>query len=361
MDWLLTILKKKINSKLIKLNELQRVVFMPATLGELSQVSGARLEGASECNIVSVNTLRQAKKGEISFLSNRHYAGDLPLTKASAVILSEEDLEQCPSYALVSETPYLAYAKIANHLYQTVNQSFGIADSAVLGNDCVINDLSTISANVVIGNNVTINSGVYIGPNCTIEDNVEIGKNASLIANVTLCHNVVIGNNVILHPGVVVGADGFGMAQEKDKWIKIPQIGSVKIHDNVEIGANSTIDRGAIEDTVIEKGVKIDNQVQIGHNVIVGENTAIAGCTGIAGSSIIGKRCMIGGATAISGHIKIADDVIITGMSGVANSIKSPGIYSSGLPVVESKIWRRNVVRLKNIDEIIKKIMSRLK
>ena len=334
---------------------------MPATLGELSQVSGARLEGASDCKIASVNTIKRAKKGEITFLSNRNYAKDLLSTKASAVILSEDDLEKCPSYALVSDTPYLAYAKIANYLYPSAPRSYGIADSAVIGSNCKIDDSSTISANVVIGDNVIIHSGVYIGPNCVLEDNVEINEGSSLIANVTLCHKVIIGKKVILHPGVVLGSDGFGIAKSEEKWIKIPQIGSVIIDDDVEIGANSTIDRGAIEDTVIEKGVKIDNQVQIGHNVKVGENTAIAGCTGIAGSTIIGKRCMIGGASAISGHIRINDDVTITGMSGVSNSIKSSGIYSSGLPAVENKIWRRNIIRLKNIDEIIKKIMLRLK
>ena len=334
---------------------------MPATLGELSQVSGARLEGASDCKIASVNTIKRAKKGEITFLSNRNYAKDLLSTKASAVILSEDDLEKCPSYALVSDTPYLAYAKIANYLYPSAPRSYGIADSAVIGSNCKIDDSSTISANVVIGDNVIIHSGVYIGPNCVLEDNVEINEGSSLVANVILCHKVIVGKKVILHSGVVLGSDGFGIAKSEEKWIKIPQIGSVIIDDDVEIGANSTIDRGAIEDTVIEKGVKIDNQVQIGHNVIVGENTAIAGCTGIAGSTIIGKRCMIGGASAISGHIRINDDVTITGMSGVSNSIKSSGIYSSGLPAVENKIWRRNIIRLKNIDQIIKKIMLKLK
>ena len=334
---------------------------MPATLDELSQVSGARLEGTPDCSIESVNTLKNAKKGEITFLSNRRYVGDLLSTKASAVILSEEDLEKCPSNALVSDTPYLAYAKIANYLYPKVPRTYGIADSAVLGSDCVVDDSSTISANVVIGKNVVIHSGVFIGPNCVLEDNVVINEDSSLVANVTLCHSVIIGRNVIIHPGVVLGSDGFGIAQAADKWIKIPQIGSVKIKDNVEIGANSTIDRGAIDDTVIEKGVKIDNQVQIGHNVVIGENTAIAGCTGIAGSAVIGKRCKIGGASSISGHIKISDDVIITGMSGVPNSIKSSGIYSSGLPITENKTWRRNIIRLKNIDDIIKKIMLKLR
>lgn len=333
---------------------------MPASLGELSQISGARLEGDAGCIINALNTLKLAKDGEISFLSNRHYAHQLPQTNASAVILSEDDFKNCPTNSLVSETPYLAYAKIANHLYPSTELPEYIDESAVFGSECSIDDSASISANVVVGNNVVIRSGSYIGPGCVIEDNVEIGENTSLVANVTLCHDVVLGKNVILHPGVVIGADGFGLAQEKDQWIKIPQIGSVKISDNVEVGANSTIDRGAIEATIIGPGVKIDNQVQIGHNVVVGENTAIAGCTAIAGSSVIGKRCMIGGAVAINGHIEIVDDVIITAMSGVANSIKSPGVYSSGLPVTDNRIWRRNVIRFKKLDEIIKKIMSRL-
>ncbi len=334
---------------------------MSATLGELSQVSGARLEGEADCEIKVVNTLRLAKKGEISFLSNRHYAHQLPQTKASAVILAEEDLKNCPTNSLISETPYLAYAKIANYLYPSVKPSGYIDKNAVIGSDCEIDNSSFISANVVIGNNTVISQGVYIGPGCVIDDNVKIGADTSLLANVTIRYGVVIGKNVTLHPGVVIGADGFGMAQENGQWINIPQIGSVIIGDNVDVGANSTIDRGAIEDTVIADGVKIDNQVQIGHNVVIGEHTAIAGCTGIAGSTVIGKRCMIAGAVAISGHIQIADDVIITGMSGVANSIKSPGVYSSGLPVTDNRTWRRNIIRFKKLDEILKKLMTELK
>jgi UDP-3-O-[3-hydroxymyristoyl] glucosamine N-acyltransferase len=334
---------------------------MSATLGELSEVSGTRLEGDADCEISAVNTLKMAKEGEISFLSNRHYAYQLPDTNASAVILSPEDFKNCPTNALVSETPYLAYAKIAKHLYPKVKLSGHIDKTAVIGEDCNLDDSVLISANVVIGNNVIINSGSYIGPGCFIADNVEIGEKSTLLANVTICHSVVLGKNVKLHPGVVIGADGFGMAQEEGQWLNIPQIGSVKIGDNVDVGANSTIDRGAIEDTVIATGVKIDNQVQIGHNVIIDEHTAIAGCTGIAGSTVIGKRCMIGGAVSISGHIQIVDDVIITGMSGVANSIKSPGVYSSGIPITDNRTWRRNIIRFKNLDALFKKIMMELK
>jgi UDP-3-O-[3-hydroxymyristoyl] glucosamine N-acyltransferase len=331
------------------------------SLEELSQVSGARLEGDADCEIRAVNTLKMAKEGDISFLSNRHYAHQLPQTNASAVILSERDFKNCPVYSLVSEMPYLAYAKIANHLYPKIRLSGHINKNAVIGFGCDIDDSSYISANAVIGNNVVIHSGVSIGSGCVIEDNVEIGENTLLIANVTLRQDVVLGKNVKLHPGVVIGADGFGMAQENGQWLNIPQIGSVKIADHVDVGANSTIDRGAIEDTIIATGVKIDNQVQIGHNVVIGEHTAIAGCTGIAGSTVIGKRCMIGGAVAISGHIEIVDDVIITGMSGVANSIKSAGVYSSGIPVTDNKTWRRNIIRFKNLDALFKKIMIELK
>ncbi len=331
---------------------------MSATLGELSEISGAKLEGDADCVINVVNTLRMAKKGEISFLSNRHYAHQLPLTNASAVILAEEDLKNCPTSSLVTETPYLAYAKIANYLYPAIESSGSIDKSAVIGSESKIDDSVIVSANVVIGDNVIVGAGTFIGPGCVIEDNVVIGENTSLLANISIRYGVVIGKYVTLHPGVVIGADGFGMAQENGEWLNIPQIGSVKIADKVDVGANSTIDRGAIEDTIISKGVKIDNQVQIGHNVIIGEHTAIAGCTGIAGSTVIGKRCMIGGAVSISGHIKIADDVMITGMSGVANSIKSPGVYSSGIPITENKVWRRNVIRFKNLDALFKKLMK---
>lgn len=331
---------------------------MPATLEELAKISGARLEGDADCEISVVNTLKMAKEGEISFLSNRHYAHQLSKTNASAVILTEADAAQCTTNCLITETPYLAYAKIANHLYPKRKIAGNIDKNAVIASTSKVDASCSISANVTIGNNTVINAGVVIGPGCVIEDNVHIDENSVLVANVTIREATVIGKNVTLHPGVVIGADGFGMAQENGEWLTIPQIGGVQIKDNVDVGANSSIDRGAIEDTIIETGVKIDNQVQIGHNVVIGEHSAIAGCTAIAGSTTIGKRCMIGGAVGISGHIEITDDVIITGMSGVANSIKSPGVYSSGVPVTENKIWRRNMVRFKKLDALFKKIMT---
>lgn len=334
---------------------------MSVTLGELSEVSGAELVGDADCDINAINTLSLAKSGDITFLSNRHYAHLLSETNASAVILSKADIEKCPTNALVSKSPYLVYAKVANYLYPNKQRVGYVDETAIIGDNLTFDRSSTITANVVIGNNVVIGAGVFIGPGCVIEDNVFIGKNTLLSANITLCHGVHIGENVIFHPGVVIGADGFGLAQDEGVWLKIPQIGSVTIGDNVEVGANSTIDRGAIEDTIIGNGVKIDNLVQVGHNVIIEENTAIAGCVAIAGSVRIGKRCQIGGSSGIAGHIEITDDVIITGMSGVANSIKSAGVYSAGIPVTENKVWKRNVVRFKKLDEIIKNITDKLR
>ena len=333
---------------------------MSFTLDELARISGARLEGDPDCNISAVNTLKHAKEGDISFLSNRHYAHYLLSTRASAVILSEQDAIDCPTNSLITDNPYLAYAKIVNFLYPEKTSNGQIHESAVIGQNSDISAGVTILANAVIGENVKIKTNCYIGPGSVLEDNVIVGENTRLIANVTLCHDVIVGSDVLLHPGVVIGSDGFGLAQDKGKWLKIPQIGSVLIGNEVEIGANTTIDRGAIEDTIIESGVKIDNQVQIGHNVVIGENTAIAGCTGIAGSTSVGKRCMIGGGVGISGHIEIADDVVITAMSGVANSIKTAGVYSSGVPITDNKVWRRNIIRFKQLDETIKKILKKL-
>ena len=333
---------------------------MSATLGELAAFSGTMLNGDPDCVIHSVNTLKSAQQGEISFLSNRRYASQLAETRASAVILSRKDAEQCPVFSLISDNPYFTYASITNFLFPDRVPATGISDRATIGQHCELADDICIEAGVIIGNGVRIGSASYIGSGCIIRNDVAIGSHARLLANVTVCHQVCIGNHVILHPGVVVGSDGFGLAQNGEEWVKIAQLGSVEIHDHVEIGANSTVDRGAIENTVIYHGVKIDNQVQIAHNVIVGENTVIAGCTALAGSCIIGKRCRIGGCSVISGHIQIADDVMITGMSAVSNSIKKAGVYSSGMPATDNRTWRRNITRFRHLDEIIRKILSKI-
>lgn len=325
---------------------------MEYTLHEIAEITGAQLHGDPDCKISGVATLQNAKAGMISFLANRRYYRYLKSTKAAAVILSPADKDDCPVNCLVSPDPYLTFVKAVRYLQPQASFTPGIDGSAIISGDVEIAATACIGANTTIGSNVKIDENAFIGPGCVIAENVSIGKDTRLVANVTICNDVHIGDGVLLHPGVVVGADGFGLANENGKWLKIPQLGSVVIGDGVELGANTTVDRGALEDTVIEDGVKIDNQVQIGHNVRIGAHTAIAGCVAIAGSVTIGKHCMIGGLSAISGHIEITDRVIITGMSGVSNSIKEPGVYSSGIPATDNKTWRRNAVRFKHLDEM---------
>jgi UDP-3-O-[3-hydroxymyristoyl] glucosamine N-acyltransferase len=251
---------------------------------------------------------------------------------------------------------YLTYASVVSLFHPDTENIPGIHPSALVSASAKIDSSVTIGANVVIEDNSVIESGSFIDSGCVIKSDVTIGSETHLYPNTVVCHSVSIGNRVILHPGVVIGSDGFGLANNKGIWNKIPQIGTVIIGDDVEIGANTTIDRGALENTIIEQGVKIDNLVQIAHNVHIGAHTAIAGCAGVAGSTTIGKHCMIGGMTAIGGHIEIVDNVVISGNSAVGNSIKSPGEYSSGIPATEAKLWRRIVARIRNLDELGRKI-----
>lgn len=329
---------------------------MTYTLGKVAQYIGAELYGDPECEVSTVATLQFAAPGQISFLSNRKYAHYLAQTRASAVIIEREYLDRCPVSALVVDDPYLAYACIARLLYPETEITPGIHPSALVSPSATIDSSAAIGPNVVIEDNSVIGSGTCIDAGCVIKANVKIGSHTRLYPNVVLCHSVSIGDRVILHPGVVIGADGFGIANNKGEWTKIPQIGKVIIENDVEIGASTTVDRGALENTVIEEGVKIDNQVQIAHNVHIGAHTAIAGCVAIAGSTSIGKHCMIGGMTAISGHIEITDNVVITGGSGIANSIKEAGVYSSGIPAIKASLWRRTVARIRNLDELGRRV-----
>jgi len=215
-----------------------------------------------------------------------------------------------------------------------------------------------IGAAAVIEEGAQIGAHTSIGPGCVIGRDVIVGDDCCLAANVTLCHGVRLGTRVLVHPGVVIGGDGFGIANDDGVWEKVPQLGAVTIGDDVEIGANTTIDRGALRDTVIGCGVKIDNLVQVGHNVQIGEHTAIAACVAIGGSAKIGRRCTIGGAASLAGHLEIADDVHLTATSAVPNSISAPGVYSSGMPVQENRAWRRNVVRMRHLDDMARQLKS---
>jgi UDP-3-O-[3-hydroxymyristoyl] glucosamine N-acyltransferase len=329
---------------------------MPTTLAELRDLSGTELTGDAGCLIAGVATLQTAGPGDISFLANRRYFRYLQNTNASAVVVKREDAPHCPVNALIADDPYLAFVRILRFFHPVESFLPGIDPTAEISHSARIASSAHIGAHVFIGDDVTIADRVFVGPGSVIDHRVTIGAGTRLTANVTLCRGVTLGKNGILHPGVVIGADGFGIVKDRDHWLKIPQVGSVIIGDDVEIGANSTIDRGALSDTVIENGVKIDNQVQIGHNAFIGANTAIAGCVAVAGSVTIGRNCMIGGLSAISGHIEIADNVVINGMSGITNSIKQPGQYGSATPAMEVASWRKNIVRLKHLDEIARRL-----
>lgn len=321
------------------------------SLKEIASKVGGRVEG-DDCLISGVATLVKAHPGTISFLSSRTYRKYLKDTKASAVILQPEDLDLCPVSALVTENPYLIYARVAALLNPEQSIKSGLHPSAVIDESSKIDSSAWVGPNCTIGSGVTIGKNAVIGPGCVIENDTTIGESSKLTANITICHQSVIGRHVLIHPGVVIGSDGFGIANDEGIWVKVPQLGKVLIGDHVEIGANTTIDRGALEDTVLEEGVKLDNQVQIAHNVHIGAHTAIAGCVGIAGSTTIGAHCALGGAVGVLGHLDITDGVQITAMSLVTKSIKEPGTYSSGMPVQPGQEWNRNFARIKQLDDM---------
>lgn len=329
---------------------------MQHTLGEIAHAIGAELRGDPSCRISGVATLEHAGPGQLSFLGNPRFTRFLDSTRASAVILRREDSAGCPVQALLADDPYVAYVKAAQMLHPQPLPAAGVDARAAVAAGAQVADSASIGACAVIEAGAVIGENACIGPGCVIGAEAVVGRDSRLVANVTLCRGVRVGARVLIHPGAVIGADGFGLAREAGRWLKMPQLGAVQIGDDVEIGANTAIDRGALDDTVIEEGVKIDNLVQIGHNVRVGAHSAIAGCAVIAGSVKIGKRCMIGGAAALAGHIEIVDDVIITGQSGVPNSIRTPGTYSGGIAAVENRTWLRNMVRFRHLDEMARKI-----
>lgn len=332
---------------------------MAYTLGELSERLGVTLRGDAGCRIERVATLQNAESGCLSFLSNRRYQAFLAATRASAVILDSEFLPQCKVNALVSANPYLSYAKAAALLNPEREFEGGVHPSASVAKDARVHPDARIGPQCSVASGADIGARAYVGPGCVIEENATLGADARLVASVTLCRGVQVGKRALLHPGVVIGADGFGIANDEGVWVKVPQVGSVVIGDDVEIGANTTIDRGALEDTVIEEGVKLDNLIQVGHNVRIGAHTAVAACVAIGGSARIGKRCAIGGASSIAGHLEIADDVHLTATSAVPNSIKEAGVYSSGIPIVqENKAWRKNVARIRHLDDMARRLKA---
>ena len=322
------------------------------TAEEIAEFLGADIRGDKYAQIYGLNTLNNAREGELSFLSNPQYKCELDGTKASFVILSFEDSSDYEGSCLIVENPYLAYAKIS-HWFSEVK-----IKRSTNGSQPEIDENAVISPGAVIGNDSTVGGFTEIGANVSIGSNVKIGKHTRIFPNVSIYDGVVIGNNVIIHSNSVIGSDGFGMARREDgSWEKIAQLGSVSIGNDVEIGACCTIDRGALDNTTINNGVKLDNHIQIAHNVVIGSNTVMAAYCGIAGSSIIGKNCVFGGDVCVVGHVEICDSVVITARTLVTKSISKPGSYSSGItPLMDTKTWRKNAVRFTQLDSIAKKL-----
>lgn len=328
------------------------------TLAELAAITGGELHGNGDLTVSSIAAMDKAGDEQITFLTNAKYRKHLGECKATAILIKFSELELCQTNAIVVDDPYLAFALVAQALDTTPEPASRIEASAYVAADAILGKGVCIGHNAVIESGVQLGDNVIIGAGCFIGKNANIGAHTKMWANVSIYHNVVIGDACLIQSNTVIGADGFGYANNKGEWVKIPQLGSVKIGNRVEIGSCTTIDRGAIEDTVIEDNVIIDNHIQIAHNVHVGYGSALAGSTTVAGSVKIGKYCIIGGASVLNGHIEIADGVTITGMGMVMRSIPEKGIYSSGIPLQTNKEWRKTAARTLKIDEMYKRVKA---
>lgn len=328
-------------------------------LCELAEQYGLRFEGDGDTLIEGIGTLSDATGAQLSFLANPGYREQLKSTRAAAVILAEKDASDCPVNALIAEDPYVAYAKIAQRFDPRKAAAPGLHASASVDPTAKIGNDVHVGANAVIGPGCVIADACSIGPGCVLLADCHLGESTRLVANVTLCEGARIGRRTIIHPGAVIGSDGFGLAFDKDHWVKIPQLGTVRIGDDCEIGANTCIDRGAIGDTIIEDDVRLDNQIQIGHNVHVGAHTAMAGMVGISGSTRIGKYCMFGGSSGTVGHLRIADRTTVQGLSMITKSIEQPGtVWSSGMPAQPLRDWNRSIAHLRRLEKLVQRVLN---
>ncbi|MCE5232134.1 MAG: UDP-3-O-(3-hydroxymyristoyl)glucosamine N-acyltransferase [Mizugakiibacter sp.] len=327
-------------------------------LDALAARFGLELRGDGAREIAGVGTLAEAGPAQLGFLANPRYAAQLATTRAGAVVLRAEHAADCPVAALIAADPYVAYAKIAALFERLPAATPGAHPSAVVAAGAKIAPTASVGPLCVVDADAVIEDGAVLGPYCMVGPGCTVGAQSRLIARVTLVTRVTLGKRVLVHPGAVLGADGFGLAFERDHWVKVPQLGGVRIGDDCEIGANTTIDRGALDDTVLEEDVRLDNQIQIAHNVKIGAHTALAGCAAVAGSAKIGRYCLIGGSAGILGHLEVADRVTITAMSLVTHSIREPGEYSSGTPLEQNRRWRRNAARIRHLDELARRIAA---
>nr|SPS06349.1 UDP-3-O-(3-hydroxymyristoyl)-glucosamine N-acyltransferase [Candidatus Nitrotoga fabula] len=328
------------------------------SLNEIARRFGGRLLGDSGAVIHQVATLENAQAGHLTFLASGKYRTFLASTGASAIIVGAADAESTQLPRIVSDNPYLYFAKVSAFLNPPDSVTPGIHPSAVIEESAYIDPGAYIGPNVVVGADSRVGAGSAIMAGCCIGSRVVIEDNTLLHPHVVVYSNCILGSRVIVHSGVVIGGDGFGLAMDKGRWLKIPQIGRVVIGDDVEIGANTTIDRGALDDTVIEEGVKLDNLIQVAHNVRIGAHTAIAGCVGIAGSAVIGRHCRIGGGTGILGHTQIGDHVEISSYTMIGKSIREPGTYTGIFPFSSHETWRKNAAQLRHLDELANKLKA---
>jgi UDP-3-O-[3-hydroxymyristoyl] glucosamine N-acyltransferase len=328
---------------------------MPAfTAAALAARFGLELRGEDR-TVTGVGTLADATSTQLSFLANPRYRAQLGQTRAGVVVTREADADARDGTVLVARDPYVAFAKIAALFEHKPAHAPGIHPTAAIDPEAHVDPAASIGPHVSIGARSHVAAGAVVGPGCVIGEDCEVGEDCELQARVTLLTRVRLGKRVRILPGAVLGGAGFGLAMEAGHWLNVPQLGGVVIGDDCEIGANTTIDRGALEDTVLEEDVRLDNQIQIGHNVRIGAHTAMAGCAAVAGSARIGRHCLVGGAAGILGHLEICDRVVITAMSLVTHSIREPGEYSSGTPLMDNRSWRKSAARFKQLDRIARR------
>lgn len=329
------------------------------TAQDLAQRFGLRLHGDAATRVDGVGTLARAGASQLAFLANPKYRSQLAESQASVVVMREDDARDYDRTALIARDPYAAFAKISALFEPRPLRDPGVHASAVVDPSASIDPSAHVGPFVSVGSRSRIEAGAIVGPGCVIGDDCVVGGGSELIARVTLVTRVRLGQRVVIHPGAVLGAAGFGLAMEAGRWLNVPQLGGVVVGDDCEIGANTTIDRGAIEDTVLEEDVRLDNQIQVGHNVFIGAHTAMAGCSAVAGSARIGRYCLIGGGAGVLGHLEICDKVVVTAMALVTSSIREPGEYSSGTPLMDNRSWRKSAARFKQLDALARRIPGR--
>jgi len=327
-------------------------------LKTIASAIGGDCRGQGDTEIHSLAPAATAGPNQLTFVAQSRFLRHLAGSRAEAVILREDDLTGWNGSAIVCADPYAGYARAAQLLDTTPVPDPGCHPSAVVAADAKIDRSASIGARCVVESGATIGAGSILGPGCVIAEDAVIGAATRLYANVTVYHGVLVGERCVIQSGAVLGSDGFGNAKEDDRWIRIPQLGTLKVGDDVQIGANSTIDRGALDDTVIGNGVVIDNQVQIAHNCRIGDHTGIAGCVGISGSVEIGCCCTLAGGVGIVDNVTIVDHVHVTTMTLISSSISSSGVYSSGTGQMPNRQWRRSVARFRQLDRLARRLKS---